>query len=730
MTHTINELPTPSDFGTTFNYAVWTPNTVVKLCNVPWNSDYRDIVRFSDHATLESYIDNISGPSVTVGKMTLARAGDPIRLNLPFNACYKYNYIRVSNPTLPITAHYTDDNGVNTSISDSPKVLYYFIMSVDYIAPNTTQLTIQLDVWQTFNFSIAFGNCYIEQGHIGVANSNQFNNKGRDYLTVPEGLEIGEEYCVNQTWATDLKTSKIPGDPQDNERVLAHPWVVMGIAADVTADPGDTTKPNLSLYNPDSTGTENLPNGFDVLIFPAQELFMNFIANFAKTPWITQTIQFITLIPPINASEDNFKGVQIWNTDLDSAWVGAPVCYRYYNSTNGFPGVMESYDMTVANVFRDWALSFIPDRYKYLKKLLVYPYCLFEITTYNATPLILKPELIPDDDVNVEIYQHVAPPNPRWAIVPLHYNATGTEGNHVDGEFLDFATYISNFPQFTVMNNGYLQYLGSNAASIAYQERSANWGQQKALHGASTAYENVGSGTQATSRFTANQIRANNDRLAISQFNGAADAGGDLIGAVASGGATAPSLIGDTAGFFSRSMSNTVANNLATSNATVGIAQASQIGANNYAYAQFAARGDYQNAIAGIQAQVSNAKMLQPSSVGQMGGEAFFVSIDNAWKIYGKLKQINPGMMAVIGEYWLRYGYAINRFGNISTLKVMSKFTYWKLKETYITSSQCPEIFKQTIRGIFEKGVTVWNNPDDIGNIDIASNIPLSGISL
>jgi hypothetical protein len=61
---------------------------------------------------------------------------------------------------------------------------------------------------------------------------------------------------------------------------------------------------------------------------------------------------------------------------------------------------------------------------------------------------------------------------------------------------------------------------------------------------------------------------------------------------------------------------------------------------------------------------------------------------------------------------------------------VMSKFTYWKLSETYISSAFMPEAFKQVIRGIFEKGVTVWASPSDIGNIDIADNTPLGGISL
>jgi hypothetical protein len=62
--------------------------------------------------------------------------------------------------------------------------------------------------------------------------------------------------------------------------------------------------------------------------------------------------------------------------------------------------------------------------------------------------------------------------------------------------------------------------------------------------------------------------------------------------------------------------------------------------------------------------------------------------------------------------------------------QAMTKFTYWKLRETYIAAGPMPEIFRQTIRGIFEKGVTVWADADDIGMIDIATNTPKAGITL
>lgn len=739
---TINDLPEASNFGEAFNYDVWTPNTIVTLCNVPWNSDYRDIVEFANRAALDTYLTASAGPSVAIGRLTVARANAPIRLNLPFNACYQYNYIRVNNNTSPISASYVDAAGTTHTITDTPKTMYYFVSGVNYLAPNTTEIVVELDAWQTFGFDIQFGNCYIEQGHIGVANENQFANNGRDYLTVTEGLDIGEEYVIRETYrkvlAADYKPPVAVNDPDVPDTNFTTPWVVMGIAADVTANPGTTAAPNLSLWTGGAGSlTENMPNGFDILVFTDIVGYLLFIANFAGTPWITQTIQFITMIPPIRGTESSeFTDVGVYNTATGGTIRNC--CWHFDSGGLGVFGV----DVTVASDFRDRIMDFIPSRYQHLKKFQTYPYSLVELTTYNATPLVLKPELIPDaNDLVIDLYQHMAPPSPRWGIVPRHYNATGTggglnpDGNYDDGEYFDFATYISNFPQFTVMNNGYLSYLGANAASLSYQEKSAGWGQQKALRGADVGLQNMFSGSQNAMQQAKIQVDANNQRMRVANLGGIAGVANDLAAGIATGGTSlafggAQSIASAGTDAAMRSGNNAVANSVIQQSTAANIGTAADIGGNNFKYAQFAANGDYSNTIAGIQAQIQNAKMTQPSMVGQIGGESFFVSIGNKFTLYGKLKTINPNFIAVIGEYWLRYGYQVNRFGTMpDSLQVMSKFTFWKLKETYITSSRCPEIYKQTIRGIFEKGVTVWANPADIGNIDLGTNAPLTGIS-
>ena len=122
--------------------------------------------------------------------------------------------------------------------------------------------------------------------------------------------------------------------------------------------------------------------------------------------------------------------------------------------------------------------------------------------------------------------------------------------------------------------------------------------------------------------------------------------------------------------------------------------------------------------------------MTQPSLKGNLGGD-LMRALNDYFELSIRSKMIDRGVIARIGEFWLNYGYAFNNWGTVpDDLHVMSHFTYWQLKQTYLKSAPMPEAYRQTIRGIFESGVTVWRDPDDIGNIDPAINTPLEGITL
>ena len=41
----------------------------------------------------------------------------------------------------------------------------------------------------------------------------------------------------------------------------------------------------------------------------------------------------------------------------------------------------------------------------------------------------------------------------------------------------------------------------------------------------------------------------------------------------------------------------------------------------------------------------------------------------------------------------------------------MNRFTYWKCTAVRASSSAVPQVYVETVRGILEKGVTVWHEP-------------------
>ena len=72
-----------------FNYALWTADTEITLANVPWNSDYRDIVRFDSDNGLDNYINGNPNEIVNITNSTYAALNAPVRLNVPFNTAMR-----------------------------------------------------------------------------------------------------------------------------------------------------------------------------------------------------------------------------------------------------------------------------------------------------------------------------------------------------------------------------------------------------------------------------------------------------------------------------------------------------------------------------------------------------------------------------------------------------------------------------------------------------------------
>ena len=142
-----------------FDYNVWTPNTVIKLCHVNWYDDYHDVVKFPDNVARDAWFDKLDGETVKLTtNMYIARADtDGIKLPLPYMTAQQYNYIVVD---------FSHDI-VNTpwQKTDVQTRYHFFITSVRAEAPNTTTCTLMRDVWTDYINSATINGLLLSRGH-------------------------------------------------------------------------------------------------------------------------------------------------------------------------------------------------------------------------------------------------------------------------------------------------------------------------------------------------------------------------------------------------------------------------------------------------------------------------------------------------------------------------------------------------------------------------------------
>lgn len=696
----------------------WPVGTEVTLMQVPWDANYRDIVIWDDVQQRNAYLDAqaLSGTGWRSKRFSYCRPNEPISVPVPYSAAYKYNYVVVQNPMQPVEGE------------EQPLKLCYFILSTDYVAPGTTQLTLQLDVIQTYQFGVCLGNMFVERGHMGVSNAvfkngvqNLQGQYLRKYLNVPEGLDIGDSYVMaNHEWypLTDASTFDIGK-------------IIIISSADLAADPGTIDSPNLNVA--DGQNADGIPSGCNVYSMTLST-FKAVLNAMKEKSWVAQCIQSVSTFP-----------ARLLSAGVDVELFGnSGITMQFLGETDTLELPLKTY-ATTGNIYQQLSNG-VPDGYHDLYKAYTYPYSVIELTAYNGNSVFVKPELVYGNTLALTVIGCAVAPFARIGVFPTNYSQAFEGGQPVNynqytwhgfdgsdhtgvipsGDFLDSCLWLADFPQFSIVNSNYITYLASTAHTRAYQYESAGWQNAKSNAASDLAY------TQAMNQTALNEAnRYDQGPIGAPQI---ANYAGQAMGAIESGlnrltGQPAVSSNEVTLAGAANYLAQRQTGNLAF-NATQDLSR--QVAGQNLDYAKYAARGDYANQIAAINATVQDAALQAPSTIGQMGGQGFM------WKngLVGfavNYKTAGGAAMRTVCDFWARYGYKIQRFYNfgnakMTALKIMNHFSYWKVSETYITCAKANEAEKDAIRGVLEKGVTVWGNPSEIGNIAPAANTPLYNI--
>lgn len=149
-----------------------TPNSEVRLLSVPFSNDYKHTRDFSSKSDQTTYM--LTKVKHSYDKFTYQRQERTLKIPANIDTILDCNYVMYQN------------TNYNT------KWFYAFITSKHYVNPNMTELTLETDVFQTWQFDMVPRQSFIERKH-----TDRWNTDGTPVInTVDEGLNYGTEYDV------------------------------------------------------------------------------------------------------------------------------------------------------------------------------------------------------------------------------------------------------------------------------------------------------------------------------------------------------------------------------------------------------------------------------------------------------------------------------------------------------------------------------------------------------
>ena len=678
---------------------VWEAGSTVKLCYVPWDSSYNAVVNFPDVAAQAAYFEECPAcpsPLVMTGA-TYVRPNVPLTVDGPYSLVHSYNYCVVDNPVQPVE-------------NSKPERLFYFITSCEYASPSSCRITLQLDVWQTrvVHDQAEFGHAFLERGHAVVSQVRFATHEGgmqlsealARYCQVPEGIDVGSDY---RTAPVGIKTFQ------------GTPCVVILSTIDLTEDPGSVSNPNLVTAK--GYVVDGLPSGAAAYLVESPGAFRSIIQYLSIYSWIAQGVIGIYYVP-----------AELITAKTDEDHIGDTQVYKSFSCD----GIQFSFGNPLMQDYGD--AYGLPPEAEYYSKLLTYPYCSYELTAFSGTSVFYKPQLYHNDQtLYFNVVAEVLPPFLRAGAFLTSYNAgdapgtvqagyTGFDGVQHNtavgsGDYLDSALWLSDYPQFATVNNNYTTYLASTANTRQYNYQSAGWSLASSNAAAQNSYEQAqrSIATQSANQQIQNQLIDQQQFLqAVGGGIGAVGSllSGNIGGAIMGAANTAMQYVGAEAS--QRAGNAQFANNQALTRANADA---------NQRLAEYVNAGNYQNAIAGIEASVQDAALTAPSQVGQAGGSGFNVKM-GLYSFCLRLKTLSANAMKTVLEYFCRYGYASHEWVWIQRqyLQLMKEFTFWKAHDVPVTCATANDAEVQVIKGIFSQGVTVYSDPSIIGRETVVQN--------
>lgn len=756
------------DYGR-FNY----DQMSLTVCSVPWDmgeahvgnrtiSGIGNVVYFGSKEERDEWFSAIPDSECyrfTTKFKELHRDGF-IDVPIPYDMCAKHNYLvvhyeKAANADSPVM--YQGDDGLRD--------WFWFIREVEFLANNTTRLRIMDDAFQTWIYDVDITGMILERGHAPM-----FATRADEYLADPIG---NNEYLLTE----DVNFGEA-AVVKHIDAIALNGGENMYACIATTANPLGTwgSKADSSWQTPASSYYSNQGAPSTFVFAVAASNLNTLLANIdSSLPQFKQTIQAVFF-----ASGDlltlstsfTFASVTCYNVlasrktidliDLNKQQFGyadqyadiaklytSPYAYISVTDEDGKEDVIKIED-TGGSLDVSAALS------------LAYPFITIDAHLLGVGGNASKTVTFKNLD------SHTFTASGRWFDTIRSWNVPMFAVIQDAGTNYDYATHFDRAQRVVDYTTAY-DNSAENAAAIVdnadttttANTSNMNWsiGSANREYQAVSDYNNevASADNLATSAMAQSSIAANEMQAAVSASAsmmsgalGALSSPTDLMNPLG----TAASMMSANIGLNATYASTAVMAQLESTNSAVAQAlNTNKTGKANYlGYEKYGIFKDSTEAVTDINnaattaiAATNSATILANAARTRSAAQSAIANDIaqaelNAPLQYGSFNNgdtattkpialfahvITQSKSAIesAGDEFLRYGYALDKQWSFDgNWNVGRYFTYWKLRDFWVSNLNVPDLYMDKLRFFLFGGVTVWRKPEDIGRVSIYDN--------
>lgn len=631
------------------------PNTTIHLLErVPLNKSYEHTVHYPNKT--EQFNEFMKYKVHTLNNYSYQRAGiGTIRINLPYSAVYRCNYMLFANES------YED------------RWFYAFVDGASYVSNDVTEIYYTIDVLQTFSSEYWFKPCFVERMH--TFTDVVYEN------TQPEGLELGPDYRINNWHTINLI------DKDDSKKKFLILATTTATGGKVTCGVRSNTVMGLAYV--ECTGVDDVKS--TVQLYIDNGYAANIVAIYTLASEVTSKIEF--------TRKKTLDGYTPKNMKLYSY----PFSFIEMNNRIGDSLELKYENFNKSNT--DEKISSLDN--------------VFKFTSFNN----LSPT-IPDSRLFAWSYLN-------GGMIPAFGYSVG----------------YSLFPQGAIADDSFKAWLAQNQNSYVASLNAIGQQYDTNMAIAQNAYDMASRSASASLESNSNSINtslanaqmANATAVNVNRRSANAGSVANLAnmgtGLIASAVAQNP-LSALSAGVSALTTQNNIkvneqntADTLATQLLTADNSAMTALANSNLAYSTAMKNASTSQASAALSAitsaNIATAQLVakkqdaehQPSN---MRGQIMAYSFNTAQGEIGFAvleKCVRKEYAQMIDDYFEKYGYAVRR---LITPSVITR-PHW----TYLKTCGCiidgviNAQDAQTIKGIYDNGITTWKKLEEVGNYNL-----------